>query len=283
MKKNDYLDPGVDLLVISQLTRNYTGAELETLVKNASTFAITRQISISGQNVNVEIKKELLKVTQEEFLRALDEFTPLFGKASDNLKLFQKKEFIYWNPIIREKEAEIKHKIDSLKRGELSTILIHGEAYCGKTTFAIQCIQDYIKRDDCIRLITAEQLTKNGSKSNYITKTIELCQKADFSILILRGFERIVEWSRISVHYNNDVLQTIIAALNIKVNPDKKMIVIMTCNDIDLLERFELVSYFDTIFDYPCLADSDESMSLLGTHLESSISKIWKILKYKDV
>lgn len=42
MKKNKLLSNNVDLNWIAQLTKNYTGAELEAIVKSANAFALNR-------------------------------------------------------------------------------------------------------------------------------------------------------------------------------------------------------------------------------------------------
>ena len=40
MKSNEYLDDSVDLKEIARKTKNYTGAELEGVVKSAQSFAL---------------------------------------------------------------------------------------------------------------------------------------------------------------------------------------------------------------------------------------------------
>ena len=46
MRKNNKLDPGVDLNNIAERTRNFSGAEIEGLVKTAANTAMNRLIKV---------------------------------------------------------------------------------------------------------------------------------------------------------------------------------------------------------------------------------------------
>lgn len=42
MKENQVIDKNVDLAELAKLTKNFTGAEIEALVKSATSFAFQR-------------------------------------------------------------------------------------------------------------------------------------------------------------------------------------------------------------------------------------------------
>ena len=48
MRSNGYLADDVDLNALAELTKNFTGAELEGLVKSASSFALEREVDINN-------------------------------------------------------------------------------------------------------------------------------------------------------------------------------------------------------------------------------------------
>jgi SpoVK/Ycf46/Vps4 family AAA+-type ATPase len=47
MAANSFLAPDVDLLKLAALTKNFSGAELEGLVKSAASFALNRNVDIN--------------------------------------------------------------------------------------------------------------------------------------------------------------------------------------------------------------------------------------------
>lgn len=65
-------------------TKNYSGAELEGVVKSAVSFALNRQISMD--DLTKPLDEESIKVTMDDFLHALHEIVPAFGASTDDLE-----------------------------------------------------------------------------------------------------------------------------------------------------------------------------------------------------
>lgn len=65
-------------------TKNYSGAELEGVVKSAVSFALNRQLSMD--DLTKPVDEESIKVTMDDFLTALQEIVPAFGASTDNLR-----------------------------------------------------------------------------------------------------------------------------------------------------------------------------------------------------
>jgi len=65
-------------------TKNYSGAELEGVVKSAVSYALNRQLSLDDLTKPVE--EENIKVTMDDFLNALHEVIPAFGASTDDLE-----------------------------------------------------------------------------------------------------------------------------------------------------------------------------------------------------
>ena len=55
MAKSKLLSPDVDLAQIAKLTKNYTGAEIEAIVKSANSFALNRNHDLMNFTKNVVI------------------------------------------------------------------------------------------------------------------------------------------------------------------------------------------------------------------------------------
>ena len=93
MIKNDLMDPDVDLDRLAQLTKNYTGAEIEAVCRSANSFALFSEDEIksavdqpSDQGKKNKKGKETfnpIKTNMSHFMLALDEVKPAFGVDSN--------------------------------------------------------------------------------------------------------------------------------------------------------------------------------------------------------
>lgn len=282
MTSNKYLDKNVSIKELASLTKNYTGAELAGLVKSASSFALVREVDLQDKTN----KKINPVVTMQDFTRAIDDIIPMFGKISNDIQIITSSPFIFWSHKLNELEYDILGKISGLRKGNISTILITGPTYVGKTKF----ISHVAKKSGvpCVKMITTERLIKSSmSKASYISDTFEKCIKADTSILIFDGLERIIEWLQIGPRFNNEILQTIISIMTNQINPEKKCVLVFTANDREVLENLGMIDLFDTHYDYPttipkadikkhfpCVADK------CGFLDEENISDVFKYMKY---
>lgn len=65
-------------------TKNYSGAELEGVVKSAVSYALNRQLNM--EDLSKPVDEENIKVTMDDFLNALHEVVPAFGASTDDLE-----------------------------------------------------------------------------------------------------------------------------------------------------------------------------------------------------
>ncbi|RZC50918.1 hypothetical protein C5167_019340 [Papaver somniferum] len=84
MKENSFLAPDINLQELAARTKNFSGAELEGVVKSAVSYALNRQLSLDDLTKTVD--EESIKVTMDDFLHALQEIIPAFGASTDNLE-----------------------------------------------------------------------------------------------------------------------------------------------------------------------------------------------------
>ena len=65
-------------------TKNYSGAELEGVVKSAVSYALNRQLSMD--DLTKPVDEENIKVTMDDFLNAISEVKPAFGASTGDLE-----------------------------------------------------------------------------------------------------------------------------------------------------------------------------------------------------
>eukprot|EP00253_Pinus_taeda_P000561 PITA_00561 len=84
MKENSFLAADVNVEELAARTKNFSGAEIEGVVKSAVSFALNRQIN--HDDLTKPLDEENIKVTMDDFLCALQEVKAAFGAATDNLE-----------------------------------------------------------------------------------------------------------------------------------------------------------------------------------------------------
>lgn len=77
-------DPLLFKLHAAARTKNYSGAELEGVVKSAVSYALNRQLSMD--DLTKPVDEESIKVTMDDFLYAINEVRPAFGASTDDLE-----------------------------------------------------------------------------------------------------------------------------------------------------------------------------------------------------
>jgi len=97
MRENNILDSDVDMNELASLTKNFSGAEINGLVKSASSFAFNRHVKV-GTLAVVAPDVEDIKVNRNDFLLALDEVQPAFGVSEEELQQCVQNPIIYYSP-----------------------------------------------------------------------------------------------------------------------------------------------------------------------------------------
>ena len=77
---------------ISDKTKNFSGAEIEGLIKAATSYALTRCVDVNDLSKAPDEKN--LIVQFDDFQRALDDVAPKFGVKSQELKALYRNGFV---------------------------------------------------------------------------------------------------------------------------------------------------------------------------------------------
>lgn len=84
MIQNNIIDEDVDFVELAALTKNFTGAEINGLVKSASSFAFNRHVKV-GTLAGVTSDLENMKIQRADFIGALEEVHAAFGSSEEEL------------------------------------------------------------------------------------------------------------------------------------------------------------------------------------------------------
>ncbi|KAI7055157.1 AAA-domain-containing protein, partial [Hortaea werneckii] len=99
MRENGKMADDVNLAELAKSTRNFSGAEINGLVKSASSFALQRHIK-GGTVAALKDDVADMQIHMEDFLRALDEVHPLFGVSEEDLERAVEGGIIHYSPHI---------------------------------------------------------------------------------------------------------------------------------------------------------------------------------------
>jgi vesicle-fusing ATPase len=99
MRKNGVMDGDVDLLELASRTKNFSGAEINGLVKSATSFAFNRHVKV-GTVAGISDDVERLRVNKGDFMNALDEVHPAFGVSEEELEQVVQNGIIHFDPVI---------------------------------------------------------------------------------------------------------------------------------------------------------------------------------------
>lgn len=134
---NSFMAPDVDLVSLAARTKNFSGAELEGLMKSAVSFALSRQVDAT--DLGKPVDEEAIKVTMADFERALVEVVPAFGAAVGTLERCRLNGIIPTGPRFehaRKTAGLLVQQVRTSERTPLLTLLLEGASGAGKTALA---------------------------------------------------------------------------------------------------------------------------------------------------
>lgn len=235
MNQTGYLDSNVNLSEIAEITKNFTGAELESVVKNAVSYSIAKELDPSNLSSAKDINPI---VTQTELVKSANEIKPQFGSVSKEIEIITSSVFELYSNEYTQVYNSILTKIQNLSKGNLLSILVQGDPYVGKTTIACQIAKNC--GFNCVKYISSETLMNYAFKETQMYDIFEQGYKSESFVLILDSIEKLIEYSKLGNIYNNKILQTIYTLLCKIVEPTKKIVVILTSSNKQLMMGLEL-------------------------------------------
>jgi vesicle-fusing ATPase len=216
MKENNVMGSDVNIDELASLTKNFSGAELNGLVKSATSFAFNRHIKV-GTMAGVSDDVTDMKVNRVDFINALEEVKPAFGVADEELEEALVYGIIHFSPSIQSIINDGLIYVENIRKVERLkhlAVLLHGPSASGKTALAahIAMMSEY----PFIKIVTPQAMVgyrDDVAKKDYLHKVFTDAYKSPLSLLILDNIERIIEWNPVGLRLSNTILQALITLL----------------------------------------------------------------------
>lgn len=278
MRSNGFLDASVNVEELGKETKNYTGAEIEGVCKAAASYAFERNIDKSAMS-NLHADVSGIRITMDDFTRAIGEIKPAFGVSMDVLELCMPQGLHNHGPRfskLLETGRKFLSQVRESDRTPLLSILLEGAPGAGKTALAAflakEAAYPYTK------LISAEGLVNLSevARCNKITQAFEDAYKSPLSVVVLDNLERLVSYVRIGPRFSNEILQILLVLINKRPPKGHRLLVIGTTSSRSVLEELELAGEqgaFTTDIHVPLLdqSEAEHIMSETGLFERSAI------------
>lgn len=262
MRENSMLANDVSFKELAKLSKNFSGAEIEGLVKSATSFAINQKVNI-GKGATKVNNKDLnnIKVTRQDFLDALGEVTPAFGVNEEDLKTCIEGGIFNYSSkiedILRIGSRYVRQVAESDKT-RLISILMHGPSGSGKTALASAIALR--SKFPFIRLISAQEMTgmSEAARIAYIDNSFRDSYKSPLNILVIDSIENIVDWVPIGPRFSNSILQILKIYLKRKPPKNNRLLIISTTSTYSVLQQMDILNCFDNDIAVPNLTTLEE-------------------------
>ncbi len=297
MKKNGHMDSNLidKIPSIATKTINYTGAEIEGLVRSATSYALKNNVDFN--NLNNKINNNNVLITEDDFDLALKEIKPFHGIDTSELNSYHSNGIIVYNEkfnILYNTLLKFINNINSNKSSSISSILFAGDVGSGKTALSTKIALE--SNFTFVRIITIELLLNEteNEKLNYIYNIFSDAYKSSSSLIIIDDIEKLIEYVEInrSSRFNNHTLQLL---LNLMKNPPTNdycnLCVICTTSYEKVLKEMDINKFFDLIIPIPSLTQVTDIKTILNKikpnipplHLNIIVNNIYKPIGIKKI
>ncbi|CAI9737361.1 vesicle-fusing ATPase 1-like [Octopus vulgaris] len=247
MRESKLLHDEVNLKEIASKTKNFSGAELEGLVRCAVSTAMNSLIKGSNKAEIDPTEAENVRITHDDFLSSLDDIKPAFGRSDFNFSSFFPNGIIEWGDSVREVLQYGNLLISQIKNSTktpLLTMLLHGAPGAGKSAFAAYLMAN--SDLPFVKICSPEQMIgySEMAKVQYIRKMFEDAYKSPLSCILLDDIERIIDYVAIGPRFSNNVLQCLLVLLKRCPPMGRRLLIFGTTGLKDVLTEMGMLNAF---------------------------------------
>ncbi|EGT33003.1 hypothetical protein CAEBREN_25573 [Caenorhabditis brenneri] len=268
MREYNKMDPKVDLEDLSKRTNNFSGAELEGLVRAAQSSAMNRLVKPGGTAQADPDAIEKLVVNSGDFDYALEnDVKPAFGRSDESLNRFLARGMILWGPEVTQILDEGRLLAETVKNPEsigFRSLVLAGTEKSGKTSLAAQIC----KSSDFpfVKVISPEDTVgySETAKSMALKKAFEDAKRSKLSVLFIDDLERFIDYHPVGPRFSNLVIQTLLVLLKAPPPHGHRLLVIATSPEGSFLRDMGLMRAFGRVIDVPRLSTADQMINVIG-------------------
>uniref|UniRef100_A0A4W4E0A5 Vesicle-fusing ATPase n=1 Tax=Electrophorus electricus TaxID=8005 RepID=A0A4W4E0A5_ELEEL len=290
MREFNLLAVDVDLKELAAETKNYSGAELEGLVRAAQSTAMNRHIKATA-TVEVDLEKaEKLQVSRADFMGSLNnDIKPAFGTNQEDYASYIMNGIIKWGDavtrVLDDGELLVQQTQNS-DRTPLVAVLLEGPPHTGKTALAAKIAED--SQFPFIKICSPDKMIGHSeiSKCQAIKKIFDDAYKSQLSCVVVDDIERLLDYVPIGPRFSNLVLQALLVLLKKAPPHGRKLLIIGTTSRKDVLQEMEMLDAFSTTIHIPNISSGEhlvEALELLGSFSDTERATIAQQVKGKRV
>ncbi|XP_061563632.1 vesicle-fusing ATPase-like isoform X2 [Cololabis saira] len=290
MRQYDLMATDIDITELAVETKNYSGAELEGLVRAAQSTAMNRHIKASS-TVEVDIQTaENLQVCRLDFMASLNnDIKPAFGTNQEDYASYIMNGIIRWGDSVSAVLGDGELRVQQTQKSDrtpLVSVLLEGPPGSGKTALAAKISED--SQFPFIKICSPDKMIGHSeiAKCQAIKKIFEDAYKSQLSCVVVDDIERLLDFVPIGPRFSNLVLQALLVLLKKPPPKGRKLLIIGTTSCKDVLQEMGMLDAFSTTIHIPNISRGEqlvEALELLGSFQEKERAAIAQAVKDKTL
>ncbi|XP_077594685.1 vesicle-fusing ATPase-like [Stigmatopora nigra] len=293
MRQFKLLASDVDVKELAVETKNYSGAELEGLVRAAQSTAMNRHIKASDTvGVNIDTSEinidtaEKLQVSRLDFMASLNnDIKPAFGSNQEDYSSYIMNGIVRWGDPVLAVLEDAELLVQQTKNSEhtpLVSVLLEGPPNSGKTALAAKIAED--SQFPLIKICSPDKMIGYSeiAKCQAIKEIFEAAYKSQLSCVVVDDIERLLDFVDIGPRFSNLVLQALLVLLKKAPPKGRKLLIIGTSSRKEILKEMEMLNAFSTVVHVSNISNSEqliEALELLGSFQEKERAAIAAAVK----
>uniref|UniRef100_A0A8C6TZJ6 Vesicle-fusing ATPase n=1 Tax=Neogobius melanostomus TaxID=47308 RepID=A0A8C6TZJ6_9GOBI len=290
MRQHNLLGGDVDIQELAIETKNFSGAELEGLVRAAQSTAMNRHIKASS-TVEVDTQTaEMLQVSRTDFLGSLNnDIKPAFGTNQEDYASFIMNGIIVWGDLVSAVLDDGKllvQQTKNSKRTPLVSVLLEGPPNSGKTALAAKISEE--SEFPFIKICSPDKMIGHSeiAKCQAIKKIFDDAYKSQLSCVVVDDIERLLDYVPIGPRFSNLVLQALLVLLKKPPPKGRKLMIIGTTSRKDVLQEMEMLDAFSTTIHIPNISSGKyliKALKELGSFGDKELAMIAQAVQGKSL